>query len=57
MTDDDWHQLLENLRITAACDPRRKDAILTSQVRLKRETLAAFLIAHASLTLMTLVQI
>lgn len=57
MTDEDWRQLLENRQIIVACDPRRRDAALTSQVHAARKTLVTFLIALASLTLMALLQI
>jgi hypothetical protein len=56
MTSEDWQQLLQGRWITVACDPGRTEAILTSQVRAKREMLVAALLALATIVLLALLQ-
>lgn len=56
MTSEDWHQLLQDRWITVACDLKRAEAILTSQVRIKREMLVAAVIALATILALALIR-
>lgn len=57
MTHEDWQQLLQGRHLKVLCDLKRAEAILTTQVRFKREIFVTALLALATLFILALLQV